>query len=344
MIFVSSWPARPTNGSPCRSSSAPGASPTNIRSAFGLPTPKTTCVGRACAACSACSRRCSQRSDARRQAQGDRPMAQGCAGCISHAGCRFGAQRRSPWAWALGLTPGARASVRSREMPFTPSSSIQPEMFGEIARVGHGAHRRRRRGAATPSSARRDRAAAATSALDISGSDSSPSGATKRDVIGVDVEAGAGRGDVVGDDEIDALGDELAARGGLRVAGLRREADEHGMRPVAAPAPELGEDVRRPLERRASRAPAFCFSSFSRAGPPAGGVVGDGRGHDDHVRDGARASSRRRASRRRCGRGQLVDRRRLDRGRAGDERHLGAARAAPRRRSQSPCGRSIGCR
>ena len=43
MIFVSSCPARPTNGMPWTSSSAPGASPTNIRSASGLPTPNTTC-------------------------------------------------------------------------------------------------------------------------------------------------------------------------------------------------------------------------------------------------------------------------------------------------------------
>ena len=42
MIFVSSWPARPTNGSPWTSSSAPGASPTNISAARGLPTPNTT--------------------------------------------------------------------------------------------------------------------------------------------------------------------------------------------------------------------------------------------------------------------------------------------------------------
>ena len=35
IIFVSSWPARPTNGTPCSSSSAPGASPTNISSAVG---------------------------------------------------------------------------------------------------------------------------------------------------------------------------------------------------------------------------------------------------------------------------------------------------------------------
>src|SRR5689334_15878240 len=40
----SSFPAWPTNGMPCLSSWNPGASPTNIRSASGSPTPKTTCV------------------------------------------------------------------------------------------------------------------------------------------------------------------------------------------------------------------------------------------------------------------------------------------------------------
>src|SRR5438128_5356841 len=39
-----SFPAAPTNGTPCLSSWKPGASPTNIRSAFGLPDPNTTCV------------------------------------------------------------------------------------------------------------------------------------------------------------------------------------------------------------------------------------------------------------------------------------------------------------
>ena len=37
-----SRPAWPTNGSPCLSSFAPGASPTNIRSASALPAPNTT--------------------------------------------------------------------------------------------------------------------------------------------------------------------------------------------------------------------------------------------------------------------------------------------------------------
>ena len=44
MRRVSSWPARPTNGMPWRSSSAPGPSPTKTRSACGAPTPKTTWV------------------------------------------------------------------------------------------------------------------------------------------------------------------------------------------------------------------------------------------------------------------------------------------------------------
>ncbi len=48
MIRLRSCPARPTNGSPWASSSAPGASPMNITLAFGFPTPKTVCV-RVCA-------------------------------------------------------------------------------------------------------------------------------------------------------------------------------------------------------------------------------------------------------------------------------------------------------
>src|SRR5438046_8592806 len=39
-----SFPAAPTNGSPCWSSWKPGASPTNITLACGFPTPKTTWV------------------------------------------------------------------------------------------------------------------------------------------------------------------------------------------------------------------------------------------------------------------------------------------------------------
>src|SRR5438093_6726740 len=42
--WSSSFPAAPTNGTPCLSSWKPGASPTNIRSAPGSPEPNTTCV------------------------------------------------------------------------------------------------------------------------------------------------------------------------------------------------------------------------------------------------------------------------------------------------------------
>src|SRR5258707_941106 len=41
VMRLSNSPAAPTNGSPCRSSSAPGPSPTNISSAAGLPEPNT---------------------------------------------------------------------------------------------------------------------------------------------------------------------------------------------------------------------------------------------------------------------------------------------------------------
>ena len=44
IMSVSNWPARPTNGRPIRSSSAPGASPMNISRAVGLPSPKTVWV------------------------------------------------------------------------------------------------------------------------------------------------------------------------------------------------------------------------------------------------------------------------------------------------------------
>ena len=46
MIRVRGWPAAPTNGSPCLSSSAPGASPTNISGESTSPTPKSHAAAR----------------------------------------------------------------------------------------------------------------------------------------------------------------------------------------------------------------------------------------------------------------------------------------------------------
>ena len=68
MILVSNWPALPTNGSPCRSSSAPGASPMNTSRALTLPTPKTVCV------------RVAANSAQRVQAATSRRMMSNCAG------------------------------------------------------------------------------------------------------------------------------------------------------------------------------------------------------------------------------------------------------------------------
>src|SRR5579862_381334 len=48
MILLSNWPARPTNGSPCKSSSWPGPSPTKTSFALRLPVPKTTFVRPSC--------------------------------------------------------------------------------------------------------------------------------------------------------------------------------------------------------------------------------------------------------------------------------------------------------
>src|SRR5258708_1800033 len=41
IIWVKSFPARPTNGKPCASSSAPGPSPMKTSSDLALPSPKT---------------------------------------------------------------------------------------------------------------------------------------------------------------------------------------------------------------------------------------------------------------------------------------------------------------
>src|SRR5437016_2406140 len=48
IIWVSSCPARPTNGMPCASSSAPGPSPTKTSGDSGLPTPKTILLRPSC--------------------------------------------------------------------------------------------------------------------------------------------------------------------------------------------------------------------------------------------------------------------------------------------------------
>ena len=194
MIFVSSWPARPTNGSPCRSSSSPGASPTNINRACGLPTPNTTW------------RRPSVCSLQRVQAG---PIV------VAQRRQRLGRRRRHR---SAPSSPPRRRSSAAASLPSPPSprpaSAPAARRLDAGAPLGVAAHALRRRvragtrgappvrrdaSAAPPAPARRpagassrSRMRAATAALVMSGSVSRPSIVEERDDVGVDLEAGAG--------------------------------------------------------------------------------------------------------------------------------------------------------
>ncbi len=137
----------------------------------------------------------------------------------------------------------------------------------------------------------------------------------------------------------------LALRGRARdhVLGLGGEADEQ--RPCAGrPArrsAELAEDVRRLLQHERQRLVALRHFLPGAVGRR---VVGDGRRHDDDV--GASGARHHRPVHlgRAAHANDLADRRRLDRRRPGDQRHLARRGARPRRQSQTPSARSIGCR
>ena len=112
MMSVRSCPARPTNARPCSSSSAPGASPTNMSSARGLPWPKTMSCGPT-AACSGGSRPASSRM-AVRAAAGSPPARAGArraAAAVSTA--RPPAEARRPSPATPRNRPWARRSARS---------------------------------------------------------------------------------------------------------------------------------------------------------------------------------------------------------------------------------------
>ena len=77
---------------------------------------------------------------------------------------------------------------------------------------------------------------------DCSGSASTPAVGVEDDrAVGVDLEAGIGFGDVVADDEVEALGCELLGGVLHEVVGLGREPDEHLTRRLVAT--EVDEEV-----------------------------------------------------------------------------------------------------
>src|SRR3954452_15802334 len=135
MILVSNWPARPTNGIPCSSSSAPGASPTNIRSASGLPTPNTTCFRP-----SVCSlQRVQSPMSSRIETSASIAFLENVTGC---ADCTIGVLGVRPGS-DPGLTlPSSVSAARARQAgarvtPATPKPAGEPEMFGDLIAV-HG--------------------------------------------------------------------------------------------------------------------------------------------------------------------------------------------------------------
>ena len=289
MIFVSSWPARPTNGSPWMSSSAPGASPTNIRSAFGLPTPKTTCLRP-----SVCSL---QRVQSARARRGSPPMPRQATRTAARvAGSDGSAGRRSG-----GSAAARRVRIGARS-PFAARGGRRRRRARRRTRDGRSqssftGHRRQARGAprgvrARSSCSTRSRIAAATPCLALQRNACSPSCADDRHGVGVDVEARAGLRHVVGHDQIDALAHALLARPGAadrrsprrsrrarrRRAPRRRRA--RGRRGCPACAPASASAARRSW--RSSRPPRRRRR-----------VVGDGGRHDDDVGCSAAAHHRR---------------------------------------------------
>ena len=87
-----------------------------------------------------------------------------------------------------------------------------------------------------------------------------------------------GADDVVGDDQVEALGDELGRGVGDEVGGLGGEPDEHLARALGRA--EAGEDVGRRLEHDLGH--ALVLLDLARGGD-LGPEVGDGGGHHDDV-------------------------------------------------------------
>ena len=239
MMSVSSWPARPTNASPCSSSSAPGASPTNISSASGLPWPKTI-VLRPPASRQRWQSPRSARIACRLAARLRRAPRRGTAreACCAARRRRPPARRRRP---CRGLRGSARAPAGRRR--------------------ARRARSRGRRDAARPSAARRtsSRMRSASSRFERE-RHVAPLAVAPQQHHGVRLaaEARARRGHVVGHDQVEVLRRELLARVREQVLGLGREADQEPARPWPRPSAFRMSGVR----TSSSRSGPSVFLSF----------------------------------------------------------------------------------
>ena len=153
------------------SSSAPGASPTNIRSAFGIADAEHDLrAARACAACSACSRRC--RRGSRSSASAGVGIDEWHVDC-GRATCGPTCSARRAWRGCFGPTGGSAsgdARVRASPSPRRVAADaghaellIEPEVLCE--RRGDSRIRCESARDALERAARRDRGSRAASAV-----------------------------------------------------------------------------------------------------------------------------------------------------------------------------------
>ena len=165
-------------------------------------------------------------------------------------------------------------TARTRDAEFRKKSQMFCELLPRVthrvsaiessilAKVGRGDARQ-------PPLDRRSRIFDAISVFICIGSSTSPIGREQEPRVGVGVEAGSLARDVVGDDEIDLLRRELAARARTGIAGLGGETDEQ-RRPVRpSRVPELREDVGRAHQASSSSGPSD-LAIFADAGPRSG--------------------------------------------------------------------------
>ena len=261
MIFVSSCPALPTNGMPCTSSSWPGASPMNMSSAEGLPTPKTIC--RRPSVCSL--QRVQSPRSSRMMVRVSTPALAAVAvspDIFGRVAGRLRSRRRvASVRWQGGTGAGSPARVRqagSRLMPSTPRSRkslrcsaswalrvLDPPWRCLCLRRAPAAGRGR--GLEEALDAIED--GRGHRRLGLQRQRFVPVAPNQRDDVGVDLESGAGLQHVVGDDEVGALRLELPARASHEVVGLGGEPDDDGAR--------LAADVAATL-RAARGCPASC--------------------------------------------------------------------------------------
>jgi hypothetical protein len=262
--LLRSCPARPTNGDPLDVLVGARASPTNIRSASGFPTPKTTCFRPSVASL--------QRGQVRTDLRLDRREPFRAASAIwitdpeagsgePEAGSREpGSRSWTPEAASCALS-AERDHFTSRLSPVTPNSTAKRRCFrGLLPDVAHAAHNPRREQLLDAIEI-----FAASSVLSCSGCSTSPSARDETAALVSVSKPAPSRETSLATIRSTCLDASFCRARGRGIAGLGGEADEHGVRGRRG-APELGEDVGRAHERHRQRPSLLAI--FAAAAPP----------------------------------------------------------------------------